>query len=492
MLQRLGSSLVKMTDSCSLKEATWFVTPRMFGAKGDGVTDDTTSLQAMMDYATLYGKACVFDEAGTYLTMRPLIYKQKGFRNCRLLCFGGRAVIKFNSKSTSGLSPDIGGEVLDVNAAIVVTPDNPNTAVRNQPQSVYIDGLQFTTDVGAEYAVYLGRTQNTNIMNIRCTGFSKSDIRDLGSWVMRITGCELFSACEYNFYKSAGTSTHLDKCYFQNGQYGVRLRSGYSSITGGACDFTKRAAFWLESSDYNSVYSIDRCGFENSGEDAVIKISGRVGLTWSNTMAGNIDSSQSPTPNNLIWIQADSNGSQITMSNIRSLGIRTRRIYDLGQNTRFTINNVNITDGTKPDVLGAGAKVVETDYNTTRFSSASNTTGLTVGADGIADALSHGNKGGSLPNDQAFLRYTKTITRQGSNSFGQITLTLPFELDAEGEGYQVLVTPQVYPNNVATEKWVTSFYNRQSNSVVITAGRGDGDTSWGSVVVSILIVGKRK
>lgn len=488
--QDIGSKLIKAPIGVgSVYDMLWFVTPAQFGAPEDG-SDASSALQEMLDYATLNGKAVLFDKAITYNIDKPLIYKQKGFRNCRILCYGGRTVINLNSSTaTSGLPVDESGIVMDVNAAIVVSSTNPDNAVVNQPQAVYIEGLQFTSTAGGSYGIYLGRTQNTNINDCKFTGFTEADICDNGSWVFRVHGCQMFSSANYGIWKKAGTSAWITECYFQNSNYAVRMKSGYSVISKCANDFTKNAAYWLESSDYNSVYTIDECGFENSGSDAVVKISGRVALTWSNCMAGNVEAQQSPVPTNLLWVQADSNGSQFTLSNIRFLNT-SRRIWDLGTNSRFTINRVNHASGDLADVWGTGALINENTYNTTKYMSAAYPNGFRIGPTGLSDWFASGGNTGSLPNDQRFLRYSKTITRTSGQSFGTTTITLPFQLSVVDEGYQVIVTPREYPNNVPTYQWNCASYNHTSTDVQIVAGRGDGNTAWSTVVVDVLIIGK--
>lgn len=473
----------------NLSDMLWYVTPAQFSAPEDG-SDASVQLQAMLDYATLNGKAVLFDKAVTYNINKPLVYKQKGFRNSRILCYGGRTVINLNSSTaTSGLPVDESGIVMDVNAAIVVSSTNPDTAVVNQPQAVYIEGLQFTSTAGGSYGIYLGRTQNTNINDCKFTGFTEADICDNGSWVFRVHGCQMFSSANYGIWKKAGTSAWITECYFQNSNYAVRMKSGYSVISKCANDFTKNAAYWLESSDYNSVYTIDECGFENSGSDAVVKVSGRIALTWSNCMAGNVEAQQSPVPTNLLWVQGDSNGSQFTLSNIRFLNTG-RRIWDLGTNSRFTINRVNHASGDLADVWGTGALINENTYSTTKYMSATYPNGFLIGPTGLSDWFASGGNTGSLPNDQRFLRYSKTITRTSGQSFGTTTITLPFQLSVDGEGYQVIVTPREYPNNVPTYQWHCASYNHTSTDVQITAGRGDGNTAWSTVIVDILIIGK--
>lgn len=488
--QDIGAKLIKAPAGAgSVYDMLWYVTPAQFSAPEDG-SDASVQLQAMLDYALLNGKAVLFDKAVTYNIDKPLIYRQKGFRNSRILCYGGRTVINLNSSTaTSGLPVDESGIVMDVNAAIVVSSTNPGSSVINQPQAVYIEGLQFTSTAGGSYGIYLGKTQNANIKDCKFTGFTEADICDNGSWVFRVHGCQIFSAAHYGIWKKAGTSAWITECYFQNSNYAVRMKSGYSVISKCANDFTKNAAYWLESSDYNSVYTIDGCGFENSGSDAVVKVSGRIALTWSNCMAGNIESQQSPVPTNLLWVQGDSSGSQFTLSNIRFLNTG-RRILDSGTGSRFTINRVDHAAGDLADVWGTGALINEISFNAVKYMSSAHPSGFRIGPTGIADWFVSGGNTGSLPNDQRFLRYSKTITRTSGKSYGTTTITFPFQLSAADEGYQVIVTPREYPDNVPTRQWHCASYNHTSTDVQIIAGRGDGDTTWSTTVVDIIIIGK--
>lgn len=64
-----------------------FVTPEMFGAKGDGVTDDTEAIQNAFDF----GSSIRFDGSKTYL-INSAIHVNEGndidFNNCTIICAG--------------------------------------------------------------------------------------------------------------------------------------------------------------------------------------------------------------------------------------------------------------------------------------------------------------------------------------------------------------------------------------------------------------------
>lgn len=64
---------VKLSDSLKLKTIKDYVTPQMFGAKGDGVTDDTAAIQACIDDCYERGIYRIFFPRGTYLVTKPIV-----------------------------------------------------------------------------------------------------------------------------------------------------------------------------------------------------------------------------------------------------------------------------------------------------------------------------------------------------------------------------------------------------------------------------------
>ena len=78
----------KFTEELQLKTMNNSITPQMFGATGDGETDDTEALQDALDYAYEHDKA-LFIPNGTYIISKPLMvwggieyYTNKSFSIC--------------------------------------------------------------------------------------------------------------------------------------------------------------------------------------------------------------------------------------------------------------------------------------------------------------------------------------------------------------------------------------------------------------------------
>ena len=70
-------TLVKQIDILTNKVnslgATNFINVKAYGAKGDGKTDDSSSIQAAIDYASSIGGGTVFIPVGTYIINTPLV-----------------------------------------------------------------------------------------------------------------------------------------------------------------------------------------------------------------------------------------------------------------------------------------------------------------------------------------------------------------------------------------------------------------------------------
>lgn len=73
----LGNNIYEIVDEKSrrqIKQLSNYVTPQMFGAVGDGVTDDTIAIQTMFDDVAGVGK--VYFPHGNYLTTAPIIVEK--------------------------------------------------------------------------------------------------------------------------------------------------------------------------------------------------------------------------------------------------------------------------------------------------------------------------------------------------------------------------------------------------------------------------------
>ena len=113
LIDSSGSSLVGLNQGGTLQDAINYVTPEMFGAIGDGITDDTTAIQNAVNYASLNKKTCL------------LIYGNKSYilsNTINLICnIVGDGLPKFIQKTDSKSCFDITADNISV-YGINVTP----------------------------------------------------------------------------------------------------------------------------------------------------------------------------------------------------------------------------------------------------------------------------------------------------------------------------------------------------------------------------------
>lgn len=128
------------------------VTPQQFGAKGDGIADDTAAIQAALDHVASKGGGTVFVPSGTYLVKPQLnlyMWRTKSSNranygclhindNCSLVGAGHNAIIKLNNTVHDPLVSD--GRGLFATTHIVINTNalglprnivNRNIEVRN-------------------------------------------------------------------------------------------------------------------------------------------------------------------------------------------------------------------------------------------------------------------------------------------------------------------------------------------------------------------------
>lgn len=89
-----GSTLVGLTQGGTIQDAISYVTPEMFGARGDGITDDTVALQN----AFSSGKNITFPYNKTYIINDRLTATDFDIIN------GNGSTIKYSNTPTSGLT----------------------------------------------------------------------------------------------------------------------------------------------------------------------------------------------------------------------------------------------------------------------------------------------------------------------------------------------------------------------------------------------------
>lgn len=477
---QLDASKIPLDGGGNLQQAITIKTPQQFGAIGDGVADDTIPLQNAMDYCQINNIKLVIP-SGRYRITKPLLYRNQGFYNYEIEGQGGAAVIIMDSLEKTGITePDAFGVDVNVNAAIVVLTDT------NQSKYCRISGIRFESPVHADYAIYVTVTENSLITDCFFTGF-KFGVYDKGSWIQRIERCIARNIVDTGFFIETGTSTYIKECYADMMERGYYLGGGYSAIINCACDKTTRWSYFLQGGPTGAdlaVYYIKGCGSENSGSDSVFYCEGLVCASIEDHYAYNDATQQTPTPASLLSTGSTSAYSQITMKNVRTVGVDTL-IADSANHVYFDLTNVTCrSDMSKKYYLGSNSRVLERTYDGERFITSNDQVGIGFTESDIVDGWTDLTLSG-LRNGQFIIRRTTTISRTYGDA-GAVSITLPFNMDTN---YTVAATLDGEFAQLQSICPVFSVTDKTASSFSLCASSAKGNTSWSSIDVEIIIYG---
>lgn len=212
-----------------------YVTPEMFGAKGDGITDDTEPINSALNYASDIGKVLFFQK-GVYLVSSTLSIKPNtsiiGLNprdstikladnsNCDLMCFSGDVFSK------SGIT------IRDI------TLEGDYEYQTNTKKSLTGYGLKIEN---------CGDIDALSVFNVIIQKFAQSGLY-IGqrSWTVKLSNCVLCRNAEYGYYgDGASDNIFSNMAINQNGIGGIYQHYGA---------FNK----WINSKIYlNSRYHAD-------------------------------------------------------------------------------------------------------------------------------------------------------------------------------------------------------------------------------------------
>ncbi|MGZ0299557.1 hypothetical protein ACTM6I_03420 [Citrobacter freundii] len=460
-----------------------YKTPQAFDAIGDGIADDTIPLQNAMDYCQINNIKLVIP-SGRYRITKPLLYRNQGFYNYEIEGQGGAAVIIMDSLAKTGITaPDVNGIDVNVNAAIVVLTDT------NQSKYCRISGIRFESPVHADYAIYVTVTENSLITYCFFTGF-KFGVYDKGSWVQRIERCIARNIVDTGFFIETGTSTYIKECYADMMERGYYLGGGYSAIINCACDKTTRWSYFLQGGPTGAdlaVYYIKGCGSENSGSDSVFHCEGLVCASIEDHYAYNDATQQTPTPAALLSTGSASAYSQITMKNVRTVGVDTL-IADSANHVYFDLTSVTCrSDMSKKYYLGSNSRVLERTYDGERFITSNDQVGIGFAESDIVDGWTDLTLSG-LRNGQFIIRKSATVTRIGGSSAG-VTITLPFNMRID---YTVCVSVLADLAGLETYAPTHVVTSKATNSFVVGIVSSKNINTWTSFDIDITITGLKE
>lgn len=474
-----GADMIGLPQGGTVAQGVDVVTPAMFGAIGDGVADDSVAIQAAMDYCQINNRKLVIPSR-RYRITKPLLYRNQGFYNYEIEGHGGAAVLIMDSLEKTGITaPDAFGDDFNVNAAMVVLNDT------NQSKYCRISGLRFESPVGAEYAIYVGQTENSYIHDCFFTGFTFGWY-DIGSWICRIERCVARSIVDTGFFKKTGTSTNISECYADQMERGYYLGGGYSSIVNCACDKTTRWGYYFKGGPAGTdlaTFSMKGCGSEQSGADSVFYVDGLVSLSIEDHNAFN-DPSLSAAPAALLSMASNTSYSQVVLKNIRTVNVDTL-ILDAADHNYFDLTNVTCRSAmSKEFYLGSNSRVLKRTYDGTRFITSNDQVGIGFTESDIVDGWTDLTLSG-LRNGQFVIRRSISVSRTSGDA-GAAVVTLPFNMNTN---YTVAATLEGTFSQLQTICPVFSVTDKTAASFSLCASSAKGNTSWSSISVEVIIYG---
>lgn len=245
--EEINNKLDAMAEDGTLEEiaSRYFehivITPLQFGATGDGVTDDTASIQDAIDFAISNGVS-LFIPDGTYLVSKLTI-------NDRITMYGNgeKSVIK----SIGSNSEDC--IIYIVNAGINYCSIHDFKIDGNRSnQSGAVDGIKLYVDSNTVNPDKYGNLYNLVITSISGNGITlnstQSAVREMRLDNITITGTALHG---YNFVKV--TDSMITRCVAA----GTR-QCGFYMPFGGSNKFSNCKAFWCGEGDNTTREDPDR------------------------------------------------------------------------------------------------------------------------------------------------------------------------------------------------------------------------------------------
>ena len=241
--EEIDHKLDEMAENGTLEEivSRYFehivITPLQFGAKGDGVTDDTESFQDAVDFAISNGVS-LFVPDGTYLVSKLSI-------DDRINMYGNgvNSVIKsIDSNSEDSIIYLVNAGIKESSIHDLAIDGNKSNNSNN------IDGIKLYIDNSSYVGDLYTNLYNLKIVNASGNGIHFESNQTSAFREMRLDNIVVNSCNGNGFYIDKTTDSIFTRCT----SAGNRLH-GFYVPTGGSNKFTDCKAFWCGGGDGTTV-----------------------------------------------------------------------------------------------------------------------------------------------------------------------------------------------------------------------------------------------
>jgi len=211
-----------------------------FGAKGNGVTDDTAAIQAAIDQVKDAGRGEVWFPTGTYIISSPLI-----FYSNMIIRGNGREATKIYAANYSATSS---GQSFP-GYMFTASPINDADYVTFKDFSMRGPGLNAVTGSGI-YIATTGNNRHNVFENLVLEEFAGNGIRIDTPILTSFKNVRVRYCTGNGFYMNGGTSTCFDNCFATTClEIGFRfVAHTYAMVSGGGSE-TNGVAYRLEDSN---------------------------------------------------------------------------------------------------------------------------------------------------------------------------------------------------------------------------------------------------
>ena len=220
--QNLAQTNAQLSASIEEIKKKSTINPFDFGAKGDGVSDDTKSLQDMFIFAYRNRKS-IFITKGTYLIKKPLVVIVSSNELQSALTITGEGVEHTIITCAEDFSAHLSEGQLSTKSAFIIANDtflnDDDTFVNGtgNSHSVHMSGLFIRTyneNKNIDYGIYTAcahASSKYSMLHIR--GFVEAGIKNGASFYLNILEKIRVDNSKISFNLRNGTSIKLDSCY---------------------------------------------------------------------------------------------------------------------------------------------------------------------------------------------------------------------------------------------------------------------------------------